>query len=96
MADRCASCSHPIAAHGDTACGVCGCRVLRRVEHLAKLIEIERHGASATIKVDGEPFPWLIGPVADVRVDLDQEMPAVTITLLADRVTVVQDLTPDA
>lgn len=69
---------------------------MRRVERLAKSIEIERHGASATIKVDGEPFPWYIARVADVHIDLDQEMPAVTITLLADRVTVVQDLTPDA
>lgn len=63
---------------------------------LAKVIKIDRHGSRATLTIDGEPFPWAIATVADVRVDMDQEMPSVTLTIFADRVVVIQDVTPDA
>jgi hypothetical protein len=63
---------------------------------LAKVIKIDRRGQRATLTIDGELFPWAIAAIADVRVALDQEMPSVTVTIFADRVVVIQDVTPDA
>lgn len=62
-------------------------------EQLAKLIRVERSGGHAKLVVDGEEFPWYIaetGAAVNVRRD---EAPAVTVTILAERVE-VEDALP--
>ena len=55
---------------------------------LAKHIHVEHHGTRLSILVDGEPLPTFTAPDGwTVRIVKD-EMPGVTVTLLAERVTV--------
>lgn len=55
-------------------------------------IRIERHGAKVSMTVDGVEFPWLIGlPGPSVTADPDSQ-PAVTVTILCDRVELVDEL----
>lgn len=59
---------------------------------LAKLIEVERRHGSVNLKIDGEEFPWFVsldGVSANVRKD---ECPAVTVTILADQVRVLDSV----
>lgn len=55
-------------------------------------IRVERQGSSARLLIDGEDFPW---PIAwdgiDVNVNPDN-IPGVSVTILADRVEVVDAL----
>jgi len=60
---------------------------------MAKLIRIERHpgrNAGATLWVDGQEFPWHVALGVTVEVNRE-EVPGVTLKLLADRVEVVDD-----
>lgn len=59
---------------------------------IPKAIRVERHGRSGGVTVDGEPFPYAI---ADTHISVSihhDERPTVTLTLVADRVEVVDDI----
>lgn len=61
---------------------------------MADLIKVTRKGRTATLEIDGVEFPWYIAE-AGVEVDVDtREAPTVTITVLAERVELVNDLLP--
>lgn len=58
---------------------------------LAKHIHVERRGRRVTITVDGEPLPTFTAPDGwALRVEKDS-LPGVTVTLLAERVTVADE-----
>lgn len=63
---------------------------------LAKVIRLERRGIGdgGSITVDGEDFPWHVALGPTLTVDADG-LPAVTITLLAERVEVTNDIDPE-
>lgn len=53
-----------------------------------KVIEVERRGSTAVLKIDGEDFPWAIAR-GGVSVNPDPDnVPTVTVTLVAERVFV--------
>lgn len=65
--------------------------------HLPKLITVERHGSHARVLVDGEEFPYAIAE-GGLRIEGvgRNDMPAVTVTLVADRVEVTNDARAEA
>lgn len=55
---------------------------------LAKHITVKQVGADYSLQIDGEEFPWFI-TVDGVRTTVSrEEMPAVTLTIVAERVEV--------
>jgi hypothetical protein len=62
---------------------------------LAGRIDVVRRGGKATLEIDGKPFPWmhiaLEGVATCIRSD---EGPAVTLTIPADEVRVLDSLKP--
>lgn len=54
-------------------------------------IHVERHGTRTTIIVDGKPFPFAHAHPTVVNIN-HKEAPGVTITLIAKRVTVDDDM----
>lgn len=80
--------------HADAPCG-CTRWVAPPVDKpepsMAKTIVVERVGSSASLKIDGVEFPFLIS--AQVIVDCTSgDVPSVTVTLLADQVLVANRL----
>lgn len=60
------------------------------MDRLPSVIRVERHGSVAEVFVDGEPFPYLISRQPGVHVVISpDEMPYITVTLMANRVEVV-------
>lgn len=56
--------------------------------HTAQHIHIERAGPTRRIWIDGTPFPWITSR-DDLEVDVNPDrMPAVRLTIYADKVTV--------
>lgn len=58
---------------------------------LAKLITILQHAGGFDLRVDGQEFPWYIAPSSSVQIDRGGT-PGVTITLMAERIEVVDTL----
>jgi len=60
---------------------------------LAGHIQIERHGSKASLMIDGEPFPWFIREAGVQPGPVDEgDIPAVCIEILAETVTMTNDL----
>lgn len=62
------------------------------MKDIAGIIRIERAGRHTSITIDGVEFPWHIssdGPSVTVTND---DMPAVTLRIVADRIEVVDDI----
>lgn len=62
------------------------------MSEMAKVIQVQSRGAFAQVLVDGEEIPWHIARDT-IRVDVQpDECPTVTLTLLADRVEVLDSI----
>jgi hypothetical protein len=58
------------------------------------MIRIKRNKSRTTIMIDGKPFPFPIRS-GSVRVNLDpDEVPSITVTIVADRVVVDDEMGP--
>jgi hypothetical protein len=59
---------------------------------MAKSIVVRRKGQSVTFEVDGHEFPWLISEDGPSLAVSPGAVPAVTVTILAESVDVMDEL----
>lgn len=68
---------------------------MTRTAEIAELIEVHRRGDEYMLRVDGQPFPWHVADPVEVGVS-NHDAPHVRLTLIAERVEVVNDLSAPA
>ena len=69
---------------------------MSKTPRIAREIRVERHGRTARLFIDGDEFPFhiaaddpiVVGPISG------DELPTVRFTVLAERVDVINDFSP--
>jgi hypothetical protein len=59
----------------------------------AKLIQVKQEGNAYSLKIDGQEFPWLIADGGIETRITRGHAPTVTVTILAERLELIHDLT---